>query len=113
MILIQLILILVLGLLTVNFIKSRQSSRTKAYKKLLLLLFIPCAVIIVLFPEIATELANLVGVGRGADLLLYGLTVVVIFQLFDTYVKDRENMRKTVVLARKVAILEARANNKN
>lgn len=105
---IQIVLVFVLLLLAVQFVRSRNTSRTKAYKKILLLLFIPCAIIVVLFPDIATRAAHLVGVGRGADLLLYGVTVVLIFQLFNTYIKDRENQRKTVILARKIAILEAR-----
>jgi hypothetical protein len=109
MILIQIILIIVFLTMGVNFIGSRNSTRTKAVKKLFLLLTIPCAVFMVLFPSISTDLAHIVGVGRGADLLLYGLTVTVIFQLFDSYVKSRQEQRRIVVLTRKIAIMEARA----
>lgn len=112
MMVIQILLIVVVLLLGVYFVRSRDTSKTKAYKKILLLLFIPAAIVVILFPEIATELAHAVGVGRGADLLLYGVTVVFVFQLFNTYIKDREEERKRVVLARKIAILEARLANK-
>ena len=111
---IQTVLIVAILALGVYFVRSRDTSKTKAYKKILLLLFVPAAIVVILFPEIATDTAHLVGVGRGADLLLYGVTVVFVFQLFNTYIKDREDERKRVVLARKIAILEARlAKNKN
>jgi len=109
---IQFILIVALAFLAISLVKSRNTSKTKAYKKLLLLLFIPCAIIVVLFPDIATRAANILGVGRGADLLLYGVTVVLIFVLFNTYIKDIENQNRTVVLARKIAIIEAREKYK-
>jgi hypothetical protein len=103
----QVILVLVLCLLIVGFLRSRSTSRTKAYKKILLILFVICAIVVVIFPEITTQTAHLLGIGRGADLLLYGLTVVVIFMLLNTYVKDREEQMRFVSLSRKVAILEA------
>jgi len=112
MILIQLILIVLLLFIGTYFIRSRNSNRTRAYKKVSLLLFIPIAVVIVLFPDLSTDIAHFVGVGRGADLLLYGLTVVTIFQLFNSYIKDRESKKQLVVLARKIALLEASAVEK-
>jgi hypothetical protein len=87
MILIQILLIIALTLIGVSFIRSRRSNRTKAYKKILLLFFVPVAVVFVLFPDLSTSIANSVGVGRGADLLLYGVTVVLIFTLFNNYLK--------------------------
>ncbi len=110
MILIQALLIILLVGIAVNFIGSRNSIRTKAIKKLLLLLTIPCAIFVVLMPSAATELAHVLGVGRGADLLLYGLTVIVIFQIFDNYIKNQQEQNRIVKLVRKVAILEAVKN---
>lgn len=108
--LIQVILIISLILLGTSLVRSRHSSRTKAYKKLLLFLAIIFAVIIVLFPDVATEIANMVGVGRGADLLLYGVTVTLIFVMLNNYIKDLENQKKLTLLARKIAILESKNN---
>lgn len=108
----QIILVVILILLIVGFLRSRSTSRTKAYKKILLILFVLGAIVVVIFPNITTDAAHLVGVGRGADLLLYGLTVVVIFMILNSYVKDREEQRRIVTLARKIAILEATISNK-
>ncbi len=113
MILIQIILIVGLLAIGTNFISNRNASRTQALKKLLLLLAIPCAIFVVLFPSTSTQLANLLGVGRGADLLLYGLTIMVIFQLFNNYIKSKEDQQRMVTLARNVALMEAKNDTHN
>jgi len=112
MIVIQIVLIILLLAIGVNFIGSRNTNRTRAIKKLLLLLTIPCAIFVVLFPSSSTDLAHALGVGRGADLLLYGLAIIVIFQIFDGYIKGKEEQKRTVNLARRIAILEAKEHNK-
>lgn len=111
MMLVQVILILAVIFISVYFMRSRGSSRTNAYKKMALLLFALAAIVTVLFPELLTYAAEFVGVGRGSDLLLYGLTVVVIFQMFNNYAKDKHNQRRMVELSRKVAILDATTRN--
>lgn len=103
----QIILVVILILLIASFLRSRGTSRTKAYKKILLVVFVLGAIVIVIFPDITTEIAHVFGIGRGADLLLYGLTMVIIFMILNNYVKDREEQRRFVSLSRKVAILEA------
>lgn len=108
----QLILVAIFFFLIFNFLRSRSTSRTKAYKKILLVMFVVCAIIVVIYPDIATHAAHFLGVGRGADLLLYGVTVVVIFMLLNTYIKDRDEQRRLVILSRRVAILEAVLKNK-
>lgn len=112
MILIQLVLIVAILLLAAYLVKSRNSSKAKAYKKILLLLFVPVAIIFILFPNLASDIAHFLGVGRGADLLLYSITLVLIFVLFNNYLKDRDSQRRVVGMARKIAILEARLNDK-
>ncbi len=107
MIHIQILLIMLLLLISINFIGSRNKSRTKAIKKLLLLLTIPSAAFFIIFPSLSTKLANKLGVGRGADLLLYGLTIVFIFQLFDTYVRNKQEQARLISVTRRLAIMEA------
>lgn len=113
MILIQAILILLLVGIGANFIGSRNSSRTRAVKKLFLLLSIPAAIVFTLFPDTTTYIANKVGVGRGADLLLYCLIVLVIFQIFDNYAKAAEEKRQIATLTRRLAIIEANNDRHN
>lgn len=106
MILIQLILIVsILGVL-MRFLSARNSFQIQAWKKVLLLLFGLTAIGLVLSPNILDGIAHLLGVGRGADLLLYGLTVAFIFEQLNNYMKEKEEQRRLVVLARKIAIAE-------
>lgn len=107
---IQILLITVLLLIIISFTRSRKTSRTKAYKKILLVVFVITAIFFVLMPGLTTDFARLLGIGRGADLLLYGLTVAVIFIILNNYVKDREEEKRLVLLSRKVAIIEAMAS---
>lgn len=110
---IQILLIVVLLFIMVNFLASQNSSRTKAWKKLLLAAFGVAAVLIILWPDSTNRIAHAMGVGRGADLLLYGLTMAFIFTQLNSYVKSKQEQRRIVVLTRKVAILDALQENKH
>jgi hypothetical protein len=59
----------------------------------------------VLFPNITQDAAQLVGVGRGADLVLYLSIVVILFVLLHYYTKFVELQRKLTDMTREVAIL--------
>jgi hypothetical protein len=107
MILIQLILIAAIIAVLVAFLSSRNSSQTQAWKKILLFVLAAAAIILVIFPNTLNGVAHFVGVGRGADLLLYALTVAFIFEQLNNYIKNKEEQRRIVILCRKVAIEEA------
>ena len=107
------ILIVAIIAIAINFIKSRNSSKTRAYKKMALILLIPFSIYAVIYPNTLTRFANIIGVGRGADLLLYCLAVIILFTAFNNYVKDRENNKRIVILARKIAIIEAKNDSNN
>jgi hypothetical protein len=113
MIAIQVLLIFAIVFIFLRFLASRDSSSTQAWKKILLLGFTFAAVAVVISPSLLNRLANLLGVGRGADLLLYALTVAFIFGQINTYLKEKEEERKIVLLARKIAISEAMQNKHN
>lgn len=104
-------LAIVLGM-SVYFLRNRAQARTKAYKKLALLIFVLMSVVTILFPDLLSEAATLLGIGRGADLLLYGLALTVLFQMLNNYLKDKEAGYTINQLARKLAILEANQENR-
>jgi hypothetical protein len=78
-----------------------------AWIKILGILFTCLAVIAVLFPNSTNTLAHWVGVVRGADLLLYLLTLAFILTVMNLYIREKQNQKRTVLLARKIALLEA------
>ena len=63
---------------------------------------------LVIFPEFSTKLANLLGVGRGADLLLYSLFLISILGLFLSFIKINQNSQLITMLVRANAIANAR-----
>jgi hypothetical protein len=107
MMLIQIILICGFALLFLKFVASPNSYQVKAWKKIIGLLFLVLAVVAILLPDRLNSIAHFFGVGRGADLLLYLLTLAFIFVVFAQYVAGRQEQRRMAQLARKVALLEA------
>lgn len=59
-------------------------------------------------PQRATELAELVGIGRGADLIFYLWIVLSMLVAINLHVRVRTQSELTTQLARAVALLEAR-----
>lgn len=107
MILIQIVLILMFVIITVRFISDPSGTQIKAWKKILGILFFFGAIFAVLFPDILNKFANLFGVGRGADLLLYLLTLAFIFVVSNAYIHSKQDQKRLVILARKIALLDA------
>jgi hypothetical protein len=61
----------------------------------------------VLFPETTQDAADLVGVGRGADLITYIAIVAVMFVLLHYYTKFVDLQRQVTEVTRELAILRA------
>ena len=90
-------------------LRSRTSLRGQARRKILAGLTVVAGVLAVLFPNFTQWLADQIGVVRGADLLLYGLALVLIYLVGSTSVRFREQEARLVGLARQVALAEAEA----
>jgi hypothetical protein len=104
---IQFILVIVaLGILVFG-LRGRSTHFGQASKKIGLLLLFIAMVIAILFPNITNDLAHLVGVGRGADLLLYVLTLAFIAYVLNAYLRQQAERDKLFRLARKVALMDA------
>jgi small membrane protein len=114
MILIQIILIVSFVALMAYFLFNPQNLKIQAWKKVLGVFFLLTAVLFILYPESSNFIANKLGVVRGADLLLYMLTLAFIFVSISSYIKSKQEHNNVVILARKIAILEAnQRQNKN
>ena len=105
--LIQIILLAAIAVITVLLTRSTAGARHQAVRRLLLAGFVVLAVLSVLFPSWLTLLARSLGVGRGADLLLYALVIAFLSSLATTYRTTSLLNRRITVLARKVALAEA------
>jgi|SRR5450759_2117458 len=102
--------LLITGVITVFgwFLIHPKSYRVRAWIKILTALFTVLAVVVIISPNAASRIARLVGVGRGSDLLLYVLTLAFIFVILNLYNANKEEEKTFVMLARKMALLEAK-----
>ena len=108
MIVVTQLLFVLFALLILYFgLSGRRTHIGRAWKKIGLMLLVVAMVIAVMFPETTNDLAHAVGVGRGADLLLYGLTLAFIAYVLNNYLQQQNDKDALYRLARQVAILEA------
>ncbi|MET0781324.1 MAG: DUF2304 domain-containing protein, partial [Microbacterium sp.] len=75
---IKIILIVVFVVFAVALVLPGQGARRLAIRRVLLLLTAMAGIVAIAFPQLVNSLANLLGVGRGTDLILYVLVVVFI-----------------------------------
>jgi hypothetical protein len=61
-------------------------------------------------PEHSTQLAELVGIGRGVDLILYIWVCISLIVLLNLHLKLRTQTELITTLARKIALTEARSD---
>lgn len=109
---IQFVLIAAIVLLAAFVMRRTGSDSHLAIRRILFGVFVLAAILSVLFPQWLTWLANLVGVGRGTDLLLYALVLVFLVFVWTQYRRNTALQRQLTLLARKVALLEARSEEK-
>jgi hypothetical protein len=102
---IQLILVLfLLAIAAVYFLRLRK----KTYDRLIVIFFILAGAVLVIMPDWTTAIAQLLGVGRGADLLLYLGLLGLSFVCLLLYSKMRELETALTDLVRSIAIAGAR-----
>src|SRR5659263_724233 len=85
--------------------RSAAGARHQAIRRILLVVFVVFAATTVLFPQALTELAKLVGVGRGADLLLYALVIAFLGYISTSYRRMSRMEDRIARLSRQVALL--------
>ncbi|MCR2765122.1 DUF2304 domain-containing protein [Microbacterium sp. zg.B48] len=110
--LIQIILIVAIVVIGFLVIRNPGSDSHLAIRRLLLFAFVIVAVLSVLFPQWLSWVASLIGVGRGTDLLLYALVLVVLVVIATQYRTNVEQNRRITQLARRIALLEARESER-
>jgi|SRR6185312_13125443 len=86
------------------FIFRGGGARHQALRRILMLAFVAAAASSVFFPQIWTWAANLVGVGRGTDLLLYLLVFIFTGFVATTYRRFRQIDKELTELSRQLAL---------
>ena len=103
-------LLLVLGATGVllALLSSQGTAGIRAGRRLFFVAIIVVFVSAALQPALVNDVAQAVGVGRGADLVLYLLATAFLYLVLYTYQKFREQQSRVAMLVRHIAILEAR-----
>ncbi len=71
------------------------------------LVYVACAIVGLVFvidPPFSTQIANLLGIGRGADLLFYLFIIASLFYAVETRSRLRRKERQITKLVRQVAL---------
>lgn len=103
---IQFLLAPAVVLAVVLALRSRNSVRGQARRKIVAGMTVVAGVLCVIFPSLLQQSADFVGVDRGTDLLLYALAVVLIYMVGSVSVRFREHEARLTRLARQVALSE-------
>ncbi|NWJ96779.1 MAG: DUF2304 domain-containing protein [Chloroflexi bacterium] len=75
--------------------------------RLVYLVLMLAGIIVVLFPDLSTSIANLIGIGRGADLIFYAFIMYTLFNNIAQVSQIKKIEHQITVLVRKRAIAEA------
>ncbi|MGF1721706.1 DUF2304 domain-containing protein [Vibrio kyushuensis] len=109
----MIIKLLLVTVLLIFIVYSFQQRKLSYFVSVLLGLFSILGIIFVADPQSLSYIANLIGVGRGADLLLYVYVVVGAIILFNLHLKYRSLFDKYTKLIRHIALLESEIDRNN
>ena len=107
MIVVQLLLVASFAAVFLYALRSRTAHAVSATKKIAFMTFMLVVLVAVFSPRLVTEVANVLGVGRGTDLVLYLLAVMFCFYVVNDYLRGQESRNQLHKLARRIAVVEA------
>jgi len=109
---IQALLLAVIAVVLIVFVRRWYGVRMQAGKRIAFFAFLAVNAWAVVRPNDVTWMANRLGVGRGADLVLYLLVAGFALATLNTYLRFRELDRRFTDLTRTLAIREAELVNR-
>src|SRR2546425_6427992 len=80
------------------------ATRTKALQRLFVLAFFSGGLVFITWPELSNQLAHLVGIGRGVDLILYLSTLFLYFICFNFGIRFRSSDERLTLVVRELAL---------
>ena len=107
----QWILALALLLVGLYLLKAQRSASQQAIRRLFIIIALAAGFFAVLFPSYTTMVASYLGIGRGADLLLYAFVVFALFYVVHQYRRQLWQQKVTTDLARALTLAKAEIDN--
>jgi hypothetical protein len=105
-IIVQVALVLAVVIVSLALMRGGSNARHLAIRRIMLVLFACVAAFSIFFPELLTRVARLLGIGRGTDLVLYGLIVSFLVFMATTYQRFRHMESTLTKLSRRIALDE-------
>lgn len=101
--------LLIVGIIALGafFMRRTGADSHLAIRRIGFGLFIALAVLAVVFPQAITWVAQLIGVGRGTDLLLYVVSMMFLLFVYSQFRRNTQMQQKITGLTRAIALLEA------
>lgn len=90
-----------------------RSQQVHAWIKILAAAFTTFGVVVIISPGTSDRIAHSVGVGRGADLLLYSIAVSFVYVMVSVYTRNIDEQEKFEKMARAIALLDTRVRELN
>jgi small membrane protein len=109
--LIQFVASIVIAIIIYSLIQKFRNDKLSRYVFLGWLLFWLIALVIFWIPEITSYLASILGIGRGADLIIYISVVVIFYLIFKIYLYLNKLESQITKVVRHFAINETKQNN--
>lgn len=105
--------ILIAGIVLIGLValRERVSGSSLALRRLGGIGMMVFGTVLILWPDITTYVAEIVGVGRGTDLLFYGCVLLFMFTTISQSQRLHRMEQRIVSLTREVALVEARGDN--
>ena len=105
-IVVQIALVLAVIVVSLALMRGGSNARHLAIRRILLILFACIAALSIFFPGLLSHVARFFGIGRGTDLVLYGLIVSFLVFMATTYQRFRHMETTLTKLSRRIAIDE-------
>ncbi|WP_218714197.1 DUF2304 domain-containing protein [Arthrobacter sp. BF1] len=105
-IVVQIVLVLAVIIVSLALMRGGSNARHLAIRRIMLVLFACVAALSIFFPGLLSQLARFFGIGRGTDLVLYGLIVSFLVFMATTYQRFRHMETTLTKLSRRIAVDE-------
>lgn len=103
-IVVQIVLVLAVVVVSLALMRGGSNARHLAIRRIMLVLFACVAALSIFFPGLLSQLARVFGIGRGTDLVLYGLIVSFLVFMATTYQRFRHMETTMTKLSRRIAL---------
>ena len=109
MLIIQILLIVFLIFALSRVVLRFRSGQIKATEFFFWSVLFISAIAVVTFPQETTNLANILGIGRGVDLVVYASIVTLFYLVFRIYVMIEDLRHEITLLVRKIALRQTQS----